>query len=84
MTFAGPEAPGVDIVLPDLAFIEERRKDLLAIIITHAHEDHIGALATFWPKLRAPVYCTAFAAGLICRPASCRSPARRRFRCMLS
>jgi hypothetical protein len=65
MTFAGPEAPGIDIVLPDLAFIEERRKDLLAIIITHAHEDHIGALATFWPKLRAPVYCTQFAAGLI-------------------
>jgi ribonuclease J len=65
MTFAGPEAPGIDIVLPDLGFIEERCKDLLAIIITHAHEDHIGALATFWPKLRAPVYCTQFAAGLI-------------------
>ncbi len=65
MTFAGPEAPGVDIVLPDLSFIMERSKDLLGIFITHAHEDHIGALATFWPKLRAPVYCTQFAAGLI-------------------
>ncbi len=65
MTFAGAEAPGVDIVLPDVRFIEERRKDLLAIIITHAHEDHIGALAAHWPKLRAPVYCTQFAAGLI-------------------
>jgi ribonuclease J len=65
ITFAGPEAPGVDIVLPDVSFIEERRKDLLAILITHAHEDHIGALASLWPKLRAPVYCTRFAAGLI-------------------
>ncbi len=65
MTFAGPEAPGVDIVLPDLSFITQRSKDLLGIFITHAHEDHIGALATFWPKLRAPVYCTQFAAGLI-------------------
>lgn len=65
LTFAGPDAPGVDIVLPDITFIEERRKDLLAIIITHAHEDHIGALAALWPKLRAPVYCTRFAAGLL-------------------
>jgi ribonuclease J len=65
ITFAGPEAPGVELVLPDVGFIEERRKDLLAILITHAHEDHIGALALLWPKLRAPVYCTRFAAGLI-------------------
>jgi ribonuclease J len=65
ITFAGPEAPGVDLILPDVQFIEERHKDLLAILITHAHEDHIGALATLWPKLRAPVYCTKFAAGLI-------------------
>ncbi len=65
VTFAGPEAPGVDLILPDLSFIEERRKDLLAIIITHAHEDHIGALAALWPKLRVPVWCTRFAAGLL-------------------
>lgn len=64
VSFAGPEAPGVDIIIPDLAFIEAEKNNLLAIIITHAHEDHIGALAQSWPKLRAPVYCTQFAAGL--------------------
>jgi ribonuclease J len=65
VTFAGPEAPGVDLIYPDLGFIAERKKDLLAILITHAHEDHIGALAALWPQLRAPVYCTRFAAGLL-------------------
>jgi ribonuclease J len=65
VTFAGPEAPGVDLIYPDLSFIAERKKDLLAILITHAHEDHIGALAALWPQLRAPVYCTRFAAGLL-------------------
>ena len=65
LSFAGPEAPGVDIVLPDLRYIIEERANLLGIIITHAHEDHIGALAALWPSLRAPVYCTRFAAGLL-------------------
>ncbi|MGL4975551.1 MAG: ribonuclease J, partial [Bosea sp. (in: a-proteobacteria)] len=65
VSFAGPEAPGVDLVLPDLRFLIEERKNLLGIIITHAHEDHIGALAALWPKLKAPVYCTRFAAGLL-------------------
>ena len=64
VSFAGPEVPGVDIVIPDLSFVESESRNLLAIIITHAHEDHIGALAQAWPKLRAPVYCTQFAAGL--------------------
>ena len=65
LSFAGPEAPGVDIVLPDLRYIIEERANLLGIVITHAHEDHIGALAALWPSLRAPVYCTRFAAGLL-------------------
>jgi ribonuclease J len=65
VTFAGPEAPGVDLVLPDLSFIEDNARDLVAIIITHAHEDHFGALAQLHPKLRAPVWCTPFAAGLL-------------------
>ena len=64
LSFAGPEAPGVDIVLPDLRYIIEERANLLGIVITHAHEDHIGALAALWPSLRAPVYCTPFAAGI--------------------
>ncbi|MGL4728786.1 MAG: MBL fold metallo-hydrolase, partial [Bosea sp. (in: a-proteobacteria)] len=65
VTFAGPEAPGIDLILPDLGFIEDNARDLVAIIITHAHEDHIGALVQAFPKLRAPVWCTPFAAGLL-------------------
>ncbi|MBB3808474.1 ribonuclease J [Pseudochelatococcus contaminans] len=65
ISFAGEEAPGVDLVFPDIRFIVEERRDLLGIVITHAHEDHIGALARLWPQLEVPVYCTPFAAGLL-------------------
>ena len=66
MGFAGEEhMPGVDLMYPDLRYIEERKADLLGIFITHAHEDHIGALAELWPRLRAPVYATRFAVGLL-------------------
>lgn len=57
--------PGIDLVYPDLRFIEEERHNLLGIFITHAHEDHIGALVEMWPRLRAPVYATRFAIGLL-------------------
>ncbi|MCB9989183.1 MAG: ribonuclease J [Rhodospirillales bacterium] len=63
--FADWRLPGVDILLPDPAFLEERRKDLSAIIITHAHEDHVGALAYLWPRLRAPIYCTPYTAAIL-------------------
>jgi ribonuclease J len=65
VSFGGPDTPGVDLILPDISFIEKERKNLAGIIITHAHEDHFGALATLWPKLGAPVYMTEFAAGLL-------------------
>jgi ribonuclease J len=66
MGFAGEEhMPGIDLMYPDLRYIEERKADLLGIFITHAHEDHIGALAELWPRLRAPVYATRFAVGLL-------------------
>jgi ribonuclease J len=66
MGFGGEEhLPGIDLVYPDLRFIEEERENLLAIFITHAHEDHIGALVEMWPRLRAPVYATRFAIGLL-------------------
>ena len=65
VSFAGEEAPGIDLVLPDLGFIERERKNLLGIIITHAHEDHIGALAALWPRLGVPVYATRFAIDLL-------------------
>jgi ribonuclease J len=65
VSFGGPETPGVDLILPDISFIERERKNLAGIVITHAHEDHFGALATLWPKLGAPVYMTEFAASLL-------------------
>ncbi|HWG04847.1 MAG TPA: ribonuclease J, partial [Beijerinckiaceae bacterium] len=65
LAFAGPETPGVDLIMPDLTFVDSIRKDLLALIITHAHEDHIGAIASLWPRLGVPLYATQFAAGLM-------------------
>ena len=65
MTFADPAYPGIDLILPDLAFIEERRKDLLGIVITHGHEDHIGAIPYLAHDLGVPIYATPFTAGLI-------------------
>jgi ribonuclease J len=65
VSFGGPDTPGVDLILPDISFIERERKNLAGIIITHAHEDHFGALATLWPRLGVPVYMTEFAASLL-------------------
>ncbi len=65
MTFADPAYPGVELVLPDLAFIEERRADLLGIVLTHGHEDHIGAIPYLADTLGVPLYATPFTAGLI-------------------
>jgi len=65
MTFADPAYPGIDLVLPDLAFIEERRDDLLAVVLTHGHEDHIGAIPYLAHDLGVPLYATPFTAGLI-------------------
>lgn len=66
MGFAGEEGlPGIDLMFPDLTFIEERKKDLLGIFITHAHEDHIGAISELWPRIKAPVYATRFAKNLL-------------------
>jgi len=65
LAFAGPDLPGIDLIMPDLTFIEGMRKDLLALIITHAHEDHVGAIAQMWPRLRCPIYATQFAADLL-------------------
>src|SRR3954454_6203684 len=65
--FAGAESPEVDVVLPDPSFIAERRDRLVGLVITHAHEDHIGAVAWLWPQLRCPVYATPFAAAVLRR-----------------
>jgi ribonuclease J len=65
MTFADPGYPGIDLVLPDLSFIEERRQDLLGIVLTHGHEDHIGAIPYLAADLGVPLYATPFTASLI-------------------
>jgi ribonuclease J len=65
ITFSDDSTPGVDIIMPDPAFIEEHRKDLLALVVTHGHEDHIGAVPHLWRRLRCPVYATPFTAVLL-------------------
>lgn len=65
VTFPDESLPGVDLVLPDTRFIEEEVKNLRGIVITHAHEDHYGALLDLWPRLKANVWMTPFTAGLL-------------------
>jgi ribonuclease J len=66
LTFASEyDEPGVDLVFPDIRFAEGERRNIAGIVITHAHEDHFGALIDLWPRLKVPVYMTPFAAGLL-------------------
>ncbi|OHV76395.1 ribonuclease J [Rhizobium sp. LCM 4573] len=65
VTFPGPELPGVDLVLPDIRYLAAERHNLKGIIITHAHEDHYGALNELWPGLNVPVYASPFTAGML-------------------
>lgn len=67
LTFGGSEYPGIELVLPDLEFIEQRRDDLLGIVLTHGHEDHIGAIPYLAADLGVPLYATPFTAALIRR-----------------
>ncbi|MCK5550184.1 MAG: ribonuclease J, partial [Hyphomicrobiaceae bacterium] len=61
----GENDPGIDVILPDVRFIEENRADLAGIVLTHAHEDHVGAVIELWPRLKAPIYATPFTAGML-------------------
>ncbi|MEJ5024023.1 ribonuclease J [Brucella anthropi] len=65
VSFAGPEQPGADLILPDIRYLEAEKHNLRGIVITHAHEDHFGALLDLWPRLKVPVYATPFTAGLL-------------------
>ena len=65
VAFAGPDLPGIDLVIPDISFIEKMRANLVGLVITHAHEDHIGAIADLWPRLSCPIYATRFGAALL-------------------
>lgn len=65
VTFGGAETPGIDIIMPNIDFLAEIKKDILGIILTHAHEDHMGALARLWPRIKCPVYATPFTKWLV-------------------
>lgn len=65
VSFADETTPGIEIILPDTSFIEERLGDLAGILVTHAHEDHLGAIPYLWEDLRVPVWCTPFAASFL-------------------
>src|SRR5712691_11797493 len=64
VAFAGEDLPGIDLILPDIRFLVEERKNLLGLVLTHAHEDHFGALIDLWPQLKIPIYATPFTAAL--------------------
>ena len=65
VSFADELLPGIDLIMPDVGFLEDERKNLAGIVLTHAHEDHFGAIFDLWPKLRVPVYATPFTAALM-------------------
>lgn len=65
VTFGGQDTPGVDVILPDPSFLAEQRENILAIVLTHAHEDHIGAIGHLWPRFKTPIYATPFTAYLV-------------------
>ena len=65
VTFADESFPGIDLIYPDPGFITDKKDDLLGIVLTHAHEDHIGAIAHLWPKLKCKIFATPFTAILI-------------------
>jgi len=65
VTFGNGATPGIELIMPDPTFIADRREDLAGLVLTHAHEDHIGAVAHLWPRLRCPIYATAFTAAVL-------------------
>jgi ribonuclease J len=67
ITFGDASTPGIDVIMPDPSFIEERRDQLAGLVLTHAHEDHLGAVAYLWDRLRCPVYATPFTAAVLRR-----------------
>src|SRR6266478_9482497 len=65
VAFAGDDLPGIDLIMPDIRYLLEERRNILGLVLTHAHEDHFGALLDLWPRLKLPVYATPFTAALI-------------------
>ena len=67
VTFGDPSIPGIEVITPDPGFIAERRDRLAGLVLTHAHEDHIGAVPHLWPRLKCPIYATGFTASVLKR-----------------
>jgi ribonuclease J len=67
ITFADDRTPGIDVMVPDIRFLEEIGDSLLGLVVTHAHEDHLGAIPYLWEKIGCPVFATPFASGLLRR-----------------
>lgn len=67
ITFGDDTTPGIDVIMPDPTFIEERADTLAGLVLTHAHEDHLGAVPHLWPRLRCPIYATPFTASILRR-----------------
>src|ERR1700719_2276691 len=65
VSFGGDDLPGIDLIMPDIRFLVEERRNLLGLVLTHAHEDHFGAVLDLWPRLKLPVYATPFTAALL-------------------
>ena len=65
VAFADDALPGVDLILPDISYLVEERRNLLGLVLTHAHEDHFGAVMDLWPRLEIPIYATPFTAALL-------------------
>jgi ribonuclease J len=65
VSFGDDTTPGIDLIMPDIRFLEQEKRNLVGIVLTHGHEDHVGALFDLWPKLKVPVYATPFTAALI-------------------
>ncbi len=66
VTFGGEYEPGIDVILPDISFLEEERHNIVGLLLTHAHEDHFGAVVDLWPLLGGvPVYATPFTAEML-------------------
>ena len=65
ISFADDTMPGLDVIMPDPTFIQEQRDNLVGLVLTHAHEDHLGAVQYLWPQLQCPVYCTPFTASVL-------------------
>ena len=67
VTFGDEATPGIEVIMPDPRFIEERRLDLVGLVLTHAHEDHLGAVPYLWERLQCPIWATPFTAAVLRR-----------------